>query len=173
MAQTYTISIFTENSPGVLHRITVLFTRRKINIESLTVCETEEHGTSRFTIVVVAPKEIVNTIVKQVDRIVEVKKVYASENSELVYKEIAFYKVNAENASKRREIEEHAIRHRAEIIYAEEKSVVIEKTGNEDETVSLFRLFEPFGIAEFVRSGRIAIRKGREINGHQLIDSDE
>ena len=155
----FTITAFTDNSPGVLLRITTLFTRRGLNIESLTVCDTETHGISRFTIVIYSSRDLVEKVVKQINRVVEVKEVYFNENRNLVFKEIAFYKVKTDDAQKRIEIEDHANRHGAEVVYVEDEFVVVEATGTEDEIKSLFRLMEPFGIKEFVRSGRIAVRK--------------
>jgi acetolactate synthase-1/3 small subunit len=165
----FTLSVLTENSPGVLHRVTVLFTRRKINIESLTVSDTEKHNISRFTIVIQVEKDVIEKVVRQIRRIVEVREVYASENEELLYKEIAFYRVAAKTPERRAEVGEHAQRNRATLFFADAEHVVIEKTGTEDEISSLLLLLEPFGIVEFVRSGRVAIRKIR----HQIKAGDE
>ena len=155
----HTISVFSENSPGVLHRITVLFTRRKINIESLTVSETERKGISRFTIVVKVDDEILEKVLKQIARIVEVTDVYAKPNQDLLYKEIAFYRVLAKTPDKRTQIEDLSRRYNSTIVHLNESSVVLEKTGNEEEVNSLYLLLEPYGIQEFVRSGRIALSK--------------
>ena len=171
MARLYTISAFTENSPGVLHRITVLFTRRKINIESLTVSETERKGVSRFTIVVSVHPDLIATIVKQINRIIEVVDVFAAENNALFFKEIAFYRVAAPTIEKRLEVEEHAHRYGAQVGFAQNKEIVIEKTGTEEEINSLFLLLEPYGISEFLRSGRIAVLSRPRAPG-QLIVSD-
>ena len=165
----FTISAFADNSPGVLLRITTLFTRRGLNIESLTVCDTETNGISRFTIVIYCTRDLAEKVSKQINRVVEVKNVYFNENRNLIYKEIAFYKVETKDPKNRIEIEDHATRHGAEIIYAEDTFLVVEATGTEDEIKSLFRLLEPFGIKEFVRSGRIAVRKEKrfvEIEGN-------
>lgn len=159
MERMYTISVFTENSPGVLHRLTSCLTRRKVNIESLTVSETETKGVSRFTIVVNTDPELVMKIVKQIDRIIEVVEAFVSENQQLIYREIAFIKVDIVDAEKRLQVEELAHRYGAHVTYATEGAIVVEKTGTEDEIDSLYRLLEPFRISEFVRSGRIAIRK--------------
>lgn len=159
MTGLFTIIAFTENSPGVLQRITDLVTRRKINIESLTVSETERKGISRFTIGVNADHSIMQKIVKQINRVIEVEAVHLCQNKDLIFKEIAFFKVNTTVASKRAELEELAHRYGAPVIHAESDYLVIEKTGEEDDINSLFLLFEPFGIREFIRSGRIAILK--------------
>lgn len=159
MDNSHTISVFTENSPGVLHRITVIFTRRKLNIESLTVSETERKGVSRFTIVVRAEDLLIEKVLKQIRRIVEVLSVSARPNHDLLFKEIAFYRVDAAGPEKRSQIEELSRRYGSTILHLSESSLVIEKTGNEEEVNSLYLLLEPYGIKEFVRSGRIAITK--------------
>lgn len=159
MANVYTLSIFSENSPGVLQRITTLFTKRKINIESLTVSDTEQKAISRFTIVVEADDHIVQTVVKQIARIIEVRNVYAREDRDLIFKEIAFFRVNAVTAQERLQVEQEAARHRGSIAYVNHDHVIVEMSGTEQETRSLYYLLEPFGIREFVRSGRIAISR--------------
>ncbi len=155
----FTISIFTENSPGVLHRITTVFTRRKINVESLTVSDTEQHGISRFTIVVCIPEQLAEKIVEQIRRIIEVRDVFATEDSGLYYKEISFIKVRTNSAEDRRRAEEIARGNGASIIAAQPEALVVEQTGTEEDIRSLYLLLEPFGISEFIHSGRIAIRK--------------
>jgi acetolactate synthase-1/3 small subunit len=97
----YTLTVFTENKPGVLYRIADLLLRRQINIESLTVSETERHGISRFTIVVLCDKATVEKVVKQLYRIIEVIKVFEMEDKDLIFKEIAFIKVSTKNPDQR------------------------------------------------------------------------
>lgn len=155
----YTISAFSENSPGVLHRINTLLTRRKVNIESLTVSETEKKCVSRFTIVVNTTQQSIKTIVKQIARIIEVCDVFYSENAQLIYREIALFRVITNSPQQRTEIEELAHRYDAVVTYATNAYLVLEKMGVEEDIDSLYQLLEPFGIVEFVRSGRIAIRK--------------
>lgn len=155
----FTISVFTENSPGVLHRITAVFTRRKVNVESLTVSDTEQHGVSRFTIVVKVEEDLVERIVGQIRRIIEVREAFATEDSALFYKEIAFIKVKTSSAEERRQAEEISRKNGASIVAAQVDALVIEQTGTEEEIRSLYLLLEPFGISEFIHSGRIAIRR--------------
>src|SRR3990167_5211459 len=95
MKQTYTITAFAENKPGVLYRIADLFLRRKINIESLTVSEVKNENLSRFTIVVYAEIALVEKIVKQLYRIIEVVKVVDSVDTDIIAREIALLKVSA------------------------------------------------------------------------------
>lgn len=159
MKQTYTITAFAENSPGVLYRIADLFLRRKVNIDSLTVSEIEHAGQSRFTIVVTAEALMVEKIVKQLYRIIEITKVIDSLDESLVIREIALIKVAAKNLEKRKEIENLAHLTNTKIIAVEQRYLVIEKTGTESEIDSLHELLRPFGIKEFVRSGRIVVFK--------------
>lgn len=155
----YTIIAFTHNKPGVLNRISDLFLRRKMNIESLTVSETERRGISRFTIVVDADKDLVEKVVKQLYRVVEVYKVFESTNEELIFKELAFFKVSTKGPEQRREVEDVAYLFRAKVNYVAGGFLVVEKAGSEEEINSLFSLLKPFGIKGFVRSGRIALTK--------------
>lgn len=164
--QRYTIIAFTENTPGVLYRVSNLFLRRKINIESLTVSETEKPGLSRFTIVVECTKENVDKIIKQLYRIIEVFKVFESEDRDLLFKEIAFIKVSTKNVVARQEVEDVAYIFHAKVLFAGSDYMVIEKAGKEEEIESLLLLLRPFGIKEFVRSGRIAVlREAKKFEG--------
>lgn len=155
----YTVTAFAENKPGVLYRIADLFLRRKINIESMTVSETERKGVSRFTIVVNTNKDIVEKICKQLYRIIEVIKVFESEDKDLIYKEIALIKVHARNLSARKEIENFVKLSGGKIILINKNSLIIEKVGSEEDINNLYSLLISFGIKEFVRSGRIAVIK--------------
>jgi len=159
MTKLYTISAFTENSPGVLQRITITFTKRKLNIESLTVSETEKEGISRFTIVIKADEKLISTVVKQLRRIIEIRDVFASENEDLIFKEISLIRVFSNVTADREKIESLAHRYGGKIEYATKEYLIIEITGTEDSIRSLYQLLEPYGIAEFARSGRIALRK--------------
>lgn len=154
-----TFVIFSENSPGVLHRITVLFTRRKINIESLTVAGTEMPGVSRFTIVVRTSMHIAEKIVRQARRIIEVLRAEVHDNRSLIYKEIAFFRVGAPDAAGRQNIAAIARGVGAMVVAIDPETVVLEGTGSEDEIQRMFDVFKPFKILEFVRSGRVAMSK--------------
>ncbi|MEK7571613.1 MAG: acetolactate synthase small subunit [Patescibacteria group bacterium] len=155
----YTIIIFAENKPGVLYRIADLFLRRKINIDSLTVSETEQHGISRFTVVVSRELELIKKVVKQLYRIIEVVKVLEKREEELIFREIALIKVVVKNATERKKIEDITHLSNATVNAFGEDYVVIEKSGTEDEITRLYGMVKPFGIKEFVRSGRIAVLK--------------
>lgn len=161
MKKQYTLSIFTENNPGVLQRITILFTKRKVNIDSLTVSETERHGFSRFTIVVRVDELLIQKIAKQIQRVIEVLHVDVFEDSDLFYKEIAFIRVDTPTDEIRKEVEAFAEDNRISIVLTDESSIALEVVGSEESTNRLLARLRHLRISEFVRSGRIAIpRKG-------------
>jgi len=154
--------IFSKNKPGVLYKIADLFLRRKINIESLTVAETQIPGISCFTIAAEINWETAEKVEKQIYRIIEVIKVSKARDSDLIFKEVALIKVFAKNPQKRREIEDVSHLFKARIDYVRDDFLVIEKTGTEQEIQSLISLLRPFGIKGFARSGRIALLKKEE-----------
>jgi acetolactate synthase-1/3 small subunit len=155
----YTIIIYTENKPGILYRIADAFLKRKINIESLTVSEIEAQGMSRFTITVKGTKLAIEKISKQLYKIIEVVKVLEKVDEELIFKEIALIKVSTKDPQKRRSVEDITRLAKAEVIAIDKEFLVIGKSGTEEEIESLYILLKPFGIKEYVRSGRIALLK--------------
>jgi acetolactate synthase-1/3 small subunit len=159
MTKEYTISIFTENFIGLLNRITIIFTRRHINIESLTVSESEIKGVHRFTIVIKSEEELVKKVVKQIEKLVEVLKAFYYLNEETIYQEIALYKISTEVLKEGRNFEQIIRENHARILTIESKFIIIEKTGHKEETQELLRRLQPFGVLEFARSGRVAISK--------------
>ena len=157
---TYTICVFTENSIGLLNKITIIFTRRRINIESLTVSETERKGISRFTIVIKHEKrEEVEKLVRQIRKIIEVLAVFGYLNDDIVYNEIALFKISTPLNGKSVDVETINKVYKAWVVYWGLDYVVIEKTGTETEIFDFFKYVKPHGIIEFVRSGRIAVGK--------------
>ncbi len=159
MKEQFTLSVFTENHIGILNRITIIFTRRHINIESLTVSETEVHGISRYTIVVTETRDHVKKVIKQIERQVEVFEAYYHTSDEVIYQEIALYKIPIKAINEGAKIETIIRQHHARILTVEENFLIVEKSGHKEETQKLLKKLEPFGVMEFVRSGRVAIIK--------------
>lgn len=158
----YTITVFTENQTGMLSRVVSIFTRRHINIESLTTSESSMKGIHRFTIVVHVTEDQVNKLIGQLEKQIDVIKAFSYERDEIVYQEVALYKVPTKIFSNSNKVE-HLIRsHNARILEIEPEYIVIEKTGHQHETTALLRELEEIGIYEFVRSGRVAIVKPME-----------
>ncbi|MDH5397798.1 MAG: acetolactate synthase small subunit [Cyclobacteriaceae bacterium] len=159
MNEEYTISVFSENHVGVLHRITTIFTRRGINIESITVSESEIHGIHRFNIVVSSTEVLMEKVVKQIEKQIEVLRAFFYPLDKIIYQEIALYKLPVEAVQNGTSIE-HIIRNNhARILTVEKDFLVVEKTGHKQETQALFDELKPYGVLEFVRSGRVALSK--------------
>lgn len=159
MKQEYIITAYSENHIGLLNRITIIFTRRKVNIESLTVSESALQGISKFTIVVNEEKEKVVNIVKQIDKQIEVLKAFYYTNDEMIFQEIALYKVPTTALMESDQIEKLIRKHNARILEITKEYTVIEKTGHKEETQELFEGLNSFGVLQFIRSGRVAITR--------------
>ena len=158
----FTITVFTENQSGLLSRVVSVFSRRHINVESLTTSRSSIPGIHRFTIVVNVTHEMVDKLVAQLERQVDVLKAFFYEPDEIVYQEVALYKVPTHIFSNSENVEQLIRSHNARILIIEPEFIVIEKTGHENETEALFKDLEKIGIYEFVRSGRVAIPKPME-----------
>jgi len=159
MKEIYTISAFSENHIGLLNRITIIFTRRQVNIETLTVSQSAIQGIHKFTIVVNETKDKVEKVVKQIDKQVEVIKAFCHPDNEIVHQEIALYKVPTEELLESTKLEEIIRKHNARILEVMSEYTVIEKTGHKTETQELFEQLSDFGVKQFTRSGRVAVTK--------------
>ena len=159
MKQEFIITAYSENHIGLLNRITIIFTRRKVNIESLTVSQSALKGISKFTIVVSETKDRVVNIVKQIDKQIEVLKAFYNTSDEMIFQEIALYKVPTIALMESDQIEKMIRLHNARILEITREYTVIEKTGHEEETQALFEGLNTFGVLQFIRSGRIAITR--------------
>lgn len=162
MKQTYTITAFSENHIGLLSRITIIFTRRHVNIETLTVSQSAIKGIHKFTIVVNETQDKVEKVVKQIEKLVEVLKAFYHPDEEIVYQEIALYKVPTEALLESTSLEKIIRKHNARILEVTPEYTIIEKTGHKEETQELFSQLEGFGVKQFTRSGRVAVTKLRE-----------
>ncbi len=158
MERTFTVSVFTENSIGILNRIIIIFTRRHLNIDSITASESEVRGVFRYTIVLRTTKEKVDKVIGQIEKLVDVFKAFVHEESEIVHQEIALYKIKTDRLANG-EVEKVIRENHARILSVDPQFMVIEKTGHVAETQALFDHLTRFGILEFARSGRVAITK--------------
>jgi len=157
--ETYTISIYTENNLGLLNRISAIFLKRHVNIESLTVSESEIEQVSRFIIVVNVTKEQIKKIIGQIEKQIEVIKAYYHTNSQSIYLQSALFKVKSSLLFDERQIQNIIKRSNAQIITVSRDFFVIEKSGRKEEIEKLYNALLPYGIMQFVRSGRISITK--------------
>lgn len=159
MQQTiYTVSVYTENNIGLLNRVTSILLKRHINIESLTVSESEIPHVHRFTIMVKTSEEQIKKIVLQLEKQVEVVRAYYHQLSETISQEIAMYKISSEYLYSHN-LQDIFKLHRAHIVEIEPEFLVIEKSGTYDETKALYEALLPYGLMQFVRSGRIAVTR--------------
>jgi acetolactate synthase-1/3 small subunit len=159
MKQEFNITVFTENHIGLLTRITIVFTRRKVNIESLTVSESAIPGVFKFTIVIKSTREQTIKIVGQIEKQIDVLKAFYHTNDEIIYQEIALYKVPTEALYDSDTIEKIVRKASARILEITREYVVIEKTGHTDETQALFEELNKFKVMQFIRSGRVALTR--------------
>ncbi len=157
MKQEFTISVYSENHVGLLNQITTVFFRRRINIESLTTSESAIKGIHKFTIVVNTTKEQVDKLIGQIEKCIDVVKAVAYLANEIIHAEVALYKVPTEAILGGNEIEKIVRQYGARILEVKPEFTVIEKTGHKSETQALLEKLQPYGLLQFVRSGRIAI----------------
>ncbi len=155
----YTLSVLVENRSGVLSRVAGLFSRRGFNIDSLAVGVTENPEVSRMTIVVNGDEYTVEQVSKQLNKLIDVIKIRALENSESVSRELALIKVNA-TAATRSEIIQIVEIFRAKIVDVSKNTLTVEISGATDKVEALEDMLKQFGIKEIVRTGTIAIERG-------------
>lgn len=159
MRQEYIISVYSENHIGLLTRITIVFTRRKVNIDSLTVSESAIPGIFKFTIVITATEEQTIKIVGQIEKQIDVLKAFYHTNDEMIFQEIALYKVPTEALYENDMIEKIVRKAGARILEITREYTVIEKTGHKNETQELFQELNKFKVMQFIRSGRVALTR--------------
>ena len=157
----HTISVLVENKPGVLARIAGLFSARAFNIDSLAVGETEAADFSRMTIVVRGDDRILEQVEKQLNKLPDVIKVADFVNTEYIERDLMMVKVEC-GPKTRSEIIEIADIFRAKILDVARDSLIIEMTGDEEKIGALMKLIRPFGIRELVRTGIVAMARGRK-----------
>lgn len=160
MKQEFTITIYTENQVGLLGRLAGILTRRKINIESLNTSPSEVPDIFRFTLVVIETEEQVKKVVQQFEKQVEILKAYYHTNDEVVWQEMALYKVPTTEVAEKVLVERLLRAYGARAVVIRADYCVFEVTGHREETTRMLEVLEPHGLIEFVRSARIAIIKG-------------
>jgi acetolactate synthase-1/3 small subunit len=159
LKQEFTITVYTENHIGLLTRIATMFSRRKINIDSMNTSPSEIEGIHRFTIVIDEMEEVVRKLARQLEKQVEVLKVYYNTNEEIVWQEMALYKVPTEEIAEKVKVERLLRQYGARAVVIRKDYTVFETTGQREETDKLVRVLAPYGLIEFVRTARVAIIK--------------
>lgn len=151
----FTITIYSENNKGLLIRITTMFLRRRINIESLNVAASEVEGIHRFTIVINETEEVIKKLSMQIDKQVGVFKTLFQEDSEIVWQQHVLYKVGSTMEVMEKVLAGSSVR----CIYANDSYTVLETTGSAEIDAGIEAALMPFGIIEIARGGRIAVMK--------------
>ena len=156
MEREFIITIFSENKVGILSQITTVFTHRNVNIESLTASPSAIEGIHKHTILVKNDPDRVANLVKQIEKKVDVLKVFCYSPNEVVLQQLALYKVK-----RSRNVEDMVRRHNVRILEIHDEYIVLEKTGHKEEIDELYQILAPYGIYQFVSSGQVAIIKSR------------
>ena len=152
MEQLYTFTVFTENRVGLLNQISIIFTRRSVNIESLSVSPSSIPGIHKFTITANCDTDMAQKIVMQIEKRIDVLKAFVYTDADLVYQEIA---------------------HNARILEIDKEFTVIEKAGHYNETEALFNELKKYGILQFARSGRVAVTKINDEPLNRYLDEQQ
>ncbi|GAB2532915.1 acetolactate synthase small subunit [Rufibacter soli] len=180
----YNITVYTENHVGLLNRIAMIFSRRKMNILSLNTSPSEIEGIHRFNIVIQETEDVVSKICRQIEKQVEVLKVYFHTNEDVIWQEMALYKVPTDVIAEKVKVERLLRENGARAVVIRKDYTVFETTGHREETDNLLKILQPYGLIEFVRSARIAIikdsdgfnRKLREFEraepSHEMVENE-
>jgi acetolactate synthase I/III small subunit len=157
----HVLSMLVENKPGVLARIAGLFARRGFNIDSLAVGPTDDMHTSRITLTVDGALHPMDQVTKQLHKLVNVIKIRDLEPDETVARELALFKISSADGEARAQIMQYADIFRGKVVDVSKRSVTIEVTGTDDKIEAFEEMVRPFGLIEMVRTGEIAVSRGR------------
>lgn len=157
--QEYTLTVYTEDRVGILSRLSNVFSRRKINIENLNTAVSEVPGIHRFTIVIYETEENVVKLIRQIEKQVDVLKAYFHTEEEIIWQEMALYKVSADSVAEKIKVERLLRQFGSRAVAIRKDYIVFEATGHQEEVDRVIKFFEPYGLIEFVRGARVAIIK--------------
>lgn len=157
--QLYTVTIFTENGAGLMHQISMIFSRRCLNIESITASKCSLPGVFKLTLTCTSTRAMMEHVVKQIEKRIDVLRAFLHTDDEIFFQEVALYKVPTKSVVESNEIEEIVRFHGARILDIQPEYTVFEKTGHTDEITELFYKLKPLGLRQYVRSGRVAVTK--------------
>lgn len=155
----FTISVYSENNVGLLNRISGIFLKRHINIESLNVSKSEIDNVSKFTIVNYITEEVARKVVGQIEKQIEVIKAYYHTDDETIFQESALFKIKSDLLFDERQIQNIIKDSNSQIVTVARDFFVIAKSGRRSEIEEMHNQLKPYGIMQFVRSGRIAVSK--------------
>jgi acetolactate synthase I/III small subunit len=157
----HVLSILVENKPGVLTRISGLFARRGFNIDTLTVGPTDDEHLSRITLTLDGAMHPIDQVTKQLHKLINVLKIRDLEPADTVARELALFKVAVNDGTQRAEVMQIAEIFRAKVVDVTKRSLIVEVTGTTDKIEAFENMVRPFGLIEMMRTGEIAISRGR------------
>lgn len=169
----FTISVFTENQVGLLNRITIIFTRRGLNIESISSSASSMHGVHKINMTCASDRETMEKVIRQIERCIDVISAYLYTDDEIVYQEVALYKVPTQKLLDEKDLERIIRVHNARILELTREYTILEKTGHESETQAFYEILAKYGILQFIRSGRICITKSPTEHFTHYIEEQE
>lgn len=172
MKNEFTITVYAENHVGLLNRIAIIFSRRKINLESLNTSPSEVAGIHRLTIVINETEDVVRKLARHIEKQVDVLKAFYNTADEIVWQEMALYKVPTDEITEKVKVERLLREFGARAVVIRRDYTVFEATGHREETDRLVQVLEPYGLIEFVRSARVAIIKASD-GFHSLLKEFE
>ncbi len=171
--QLFTISVFTENQVGLLNRISIIFTRRGLNLESVSSSASAIHGIHKMNFTCTSDRETMEKVILQINRCIDVLNAYLYTDDEIVYQEIALYKVPTDKLLDEKKFEKIIRVHNARILELTRDYTIIEKTGHESETQALYNVLARYAILQFIRSGRICITKNPTEHFSRFLEEQE
>jgi acetolactate synthase I/III small subunit len=157
----HVLSILVENKPGVLARIAGLFARRGFNIDSLAVGPTDDTSKSRITLIVDGATHPMDQVTKQLHKLVHVIKIRDLEPQERVARELALFKISCQDGEARAQVMQFTDIFRGNVVDVSKRSVTVEITGTDDKVEAFEEMVRPFGLIELVRTGEVAVARGR------------
>lgn len=169
----YTISVFSENTVGLLSQVAIIFTRRAINIESISASTCSIEGVHKWTITAYTTEDAVKKLVKQIEKCIDVLRVFYYTDDEVVYQEIALYKISTPLLVSDKKVEEIIRKYNARILEITPDYTVIEKSGHKDETEALFNELKKYDLKQFVRSGRVTVTKSTSEYVTEFLEEQE
>lgn len=171
--QLFTVSVFTENQVGLLNRISIIFTRRGLNIESIASSATSMPGIHKINLTCSTDRETMEKVIKQIEKCIDVLRAYFYTDDEIVWEEIALYKVPTQKLLDEKEFENIIRGQNARILELTRDYTILEKTGHENETQALYELLKKYDILQFIRSGRISITKSPTEHFSQFLKTQD
>ena len=155
----FNITVYTENQVGLLNRIAIIFSRRKLNLDSLNTSPSEVESIHRFNIVLTETEDVIRKVARQLEKQVEVLKVYFNSNEDIIWQELALYKVPTAIIAEKVSVERLLRQYGARVVVIRTDYTVFETTGHREETDAVVEVLQQYGLIEFVRSARVAIIK--------------